>query len=40
MNKYNGYLSSSYQSSRVISDDEVIDPESSEGSPAKKKQDK
>jgi hypothetical protein len=40
MNKYDGSISSNFQSSKVISDDEVIDPESPEGSPIRRQQNK
>jgi hypothetical protein len=33
MNKFDGSLASSYNNSKVISDDEVIDPESPDESP-------
>lgn len=33
MNKFDGSLASSYKNSKVISDDEVIDPESPDQSP-------
>jgi hypothetical protein len=40
MNKYDGSISSNFQSSKVISDDEVIDPESPEESPIRRQQNK